>query len=149
MLTSSQSTLPTASASGHESPFLTAQAVLVAEEAARRLPRRTGWRMSESLRRAATIAVVNVSYNETKQVGKSAYRTLARRHHPDAGGDATRMAQINDAWAILGDPVLKPPPYLLPWFCSRKVMRSLNFCSRAEATISNTTAVDPGRVAAK
>jgi curved DNA-binding protein CbpA len=38
---------------------------------------------------------------------KSAYRTLARRHHPDAGGDATRMAQINDAWAILGDAILR------------------------------------------
>ena len=38
---------------------------------------------------------------------RSAYRTLARRHHPDAGGDATRMAQINDAWAILGDPALR------------------------------------------
>jgi len=38
---------------------------------------------------------------------KSAYRTLARRHHPDAGGDASRMAGINDAWAILGDPSLR------------------------------------------
>jgi hypothetical protein len=35
-----------------------------------------------------------------------AYVALARRHHPDrAGGDATRMQVINEAWATLGDPV--------------------------------------------
>lgn len=35
-----------------------------------------------------------------------AYLALARRHHPDrAGGDASRMQAINEAWATLGDPV--------------------------------------------
>jgi curved DNA-binding protein CbpA len=33
-----------------------------------------------------------------------AYRRLARRHHPDFGGDQEIMAVLNDAWAILGDP---------------------------------------------
>ena len=34
-----------------------------------------------------------------------AYLALARRHHPDrAGGDASRMQAINEAWATLGDP---------------------------------------------
>lgn len=35
-----------------------------------------------------------------------AYLALARQHHPDrAGGDASRMQAINEAWATLGDPV--------------------------------------------
>jgi DnaJ-like protein len=29
---------------------------------------------------------------------KAAYRELARKHHPDAGGDPVRMAEINEAW---------------------------------------------------
>ncbi|MEY2432723.1 MAG: molecular chaperone DnaJ [Acidimicrobiaceae bacterium] len=34
-----------------------------------------------------------------------AYRRLARRLHPDAGGsDAAQMALVNDAWRILSDP---------------------------------------------
>jgi hypothetical protein len=55
-----------------------------------------------------------VSHYDVLGVGRSAdpdalhraYVALARRHHPDlAGGDATRMQAINEAWAILGDPV--------------------------------------------
>lgn len=36
-----------------------------------------------------------------------AYRLLARRHHPDVApaGDQATMAAINDAWAVLSDPV--------------------------------------------
>lgn len=30
---------------------------------------------------------------------KQRYRELARRHHPDHGGNSTTMAVINDAWA--------------------------------------------------
>lgn len=35
-----------------------------------------------------------------------AYRRLARHHHPDVspGADRARMAEINGAWAVLGDP---------------------------------------------
>lgn len=34
-----------------------------------------------------------------------AYRRLARRTHPDApGGDAARMAELNEAWRVLSDP---------------------------------------------
>jgi molecular chaperone DnaJ len=36
---------------------------------------------------------------------RDAYRRLARRHHPDRGGaDARAMADINDAYHVLGDP---------------------------------------------
>lgn len=36
---------------------------------------------------------------------RSAYRRLARRCHPDFGGNAADMARLNEAWRILGDPV--------------------------------------------
>ena len=37
---------------------------------------------------------------------RQAYVALARQHHPDRpGGDAARMRAINDAWAVLGDPI--------------------------------------------
>lgn len=38
------------------------------------------------------------------EVIRSAFRALARKHHPDFGGDARRMAALNEAWDILGDP---------------------------------------------
>jgi hypothetical protein len=35
---------------------------------------------------------------------RTAYRQAARAHHPDTGGDARRMADLNAAWHALGDP---------------------------------------------
>ena len=35
---------------------------------------------------------------------RAAYRRAARDHHPDAGGDAARMTDLNAAWHVLGDP---------------------------------------------
>jgi molecular chaperone DnaJ len=34
---------------------------------------------------------------------KAAYRTLVKRHHPDAGGDDTRIVALNAAWEVLRD----------------------------------------------
>ncbi|ADU65579.1 J domain-containing protein [Desulfurispirillum indicum] len=34
---------------------------------------------------------------------KSRYRQLSRKHHPDFGGDADTMAQVNRAYGILSD----------------------------------------------
>lgn len=34
----------------------------------------------------------------------AAYKRLARRAHPDAGGDAGQMATINEAYRVLSDP---------------------------------------------
>jgi curved DNA-binding protein CbpA len=34
---------------------------------------------------------------------RAAYLRLARRHHPDAGGDSARMRDLNEAWSVLGD----------------------------------------------
>ena len=52
-------------------------------------------------------AVLGVRPDATTSTISAAYRTLARRHHPDVSGDLNaerRMAVINAAWAILRDP---------------------------------------------
>jgi DnaJ-class molecular chaperone len=38
---------------------------------------------------------------------KRAYRQLCSEHHPDKGGDVEKMAAVNDAYAVLSDPVKK------------------------------------------
>lgn len=35
---------------------------------------------------------------------RRAWLALARRHHPDRGGDPAQMQAVNEAWAVLGDP---------------------------------------------
>ncbi len=34
---------------------------------------------------------------------KAAYRSLVKRHHPDAGGDERTILALNAAWEVLGD----------------------------------------------
>jgi molecular chaperone DnaJ len=48
-------------------------------------------------------AVLGVSPAATTAEIKAAYRTLVKRHHPDAGGDETRIVALNAAWEVLGD----------------------------------------------
>jgi curved DNA-binding protein CbpA len=48
-------------------------------------------------------ALLQVDPRADDDVVRAAYRTLARKHHPDAGGDAQQMAAINEAWAVLGN----------------------------------------------
>jgi curved DNA-binding protein CbpA len=36
---------------------------------------------------------------------RRAWLELARRHHPDHGGDPAAMQRVNEAWAVVGDPV--------------------------------------------
>jgi curved DNA-binding protein CbpA len=49
--------------------------------------------------------VLQVQPGAEPEVVRAAYRVLARKYHPDLGGDATRMVALNDAWDVLGDPV--------------------------------------------
>lgn len=48
--------------------------------------------------------VLGVAPDSDRDVLRRAYLDLARRHHPDAGGDAAAMLAVNDAWAVLSDP---------------------------------------------
>ncbi len=50
-------------------------------------------------------ATLQVIESADPEVIRAAYRALARRFHPDVGGDATRMAEVNEAWGVLGDPL--------------------------------------------
>jgi curved DNA-binding protein CbpA len=38
------------------------------------------------------------------EIIRAAYHALARKYHPDAGGDVQHMVEFNDAWAVLGNP---------------------------------------------
>ena len=39
--------------------------------------------------------------NATKSEIKSSYRSLVKRHHPDAGGEKERFLAIQNAWETL------------------------------------------------
>jgi curved DNA-binding protein CbpA len=50
--------------------------------------------------------VLQVHPRAESEVIRAAYRTLARKYHPDVeGGSSARMIALNDAWDVLGDPV--------------------------------------------
>ena len=46
--------------------------------------------------------VLQVHRRAEPEVIRAAFRALARKYHPDFGGDAQRMVQITEAYAILG-----------------------------------------------
>jgi curved DNA-binding protein CbpA len=48
--------------------------------------------------------VLQVDRRAEPEVIRAAYRALARKNHPDFGGDVRQMATVNEAWAVLGDP---------------------------------------------
>jgi curved DNA-binding protein CbpA len=47
-------------------------------------------------------AVLGVQPDADRTAIQTAYRMLARLHHPDFGGDGSRMAALNEAWSVLG-----------------------------------------------
>jgi curved DNA-binding protein CbpA len=49
--------------------------------------------------------VLQVHPRAESDVIRAAYRILARKYHPDLGGDPSRMTALNNAWDVLGDPV--------------------------------------------
>ena len=53
--------------------------------------------------------VLGVGRDATAAQIRSAFRRLARAHHPDTStsGSADALAPINDAWRVLGDPALR------------------------------------------
>ncbi len=54
----------------------------------------------EEARRRA-LAELELSEPVTLEEIRRRYRQLAARHHPDRGGDATRMQRLNAAWRVL------------------------------------------------
>ena len=47
--------------------------------------------------------ILQVSPSADPEVIQAVYRRLARKHHPDASGDAEMMKLINEAYAVLSD----------------------------------------------
>jgi curved DNA-binding protein CbpA len=47
-------------------------------------------------------AVLQVARDAEPEVIRAAFRALARKHHPDFGGDPRRMAELNEAWNVIG-----------------------------------------------
>jgi hypothetical protein len=48
-------------------------------------------------------AILGVNPSAEPEVIKAAYNALARKHHPDTGGNAERMKGINEAFEVLSD----------------------------------------------
>lgn len=47
--------------------------------------------------------VLQVHRRAEPEVIRAAYRALARKHHPDFGGELVQMVALNEAWRVLGD----------------------------------------------
>ncbi len=68
---------------------------------------------------------LGITHNATKNEIQSAYRTLVKKHHPDAGGAKERFLAIQIAWETLKDPI-KKEQYDKNSFSSRNSFDSLN-----------------------
>jgi len=51
--------------------------------------------------------ILGVSENATPEEIKKAFRELAKKHHPDRGGNAEKFKKIVEAYRVLSDPKLK------------------------------------------
>jgi curved DNA-binding protein CbpA len=49
-------------------------------------------------------AILGVDRSASKRDVVGAYRRMALRHHPDAGGDSARFLEVQAAYEVLGDP---------------------------------------------
>jgi hypothetical protein len=53
---------------------------------------------------ASWYEVLGIEPSASPDEVRLAYRSAARLHHPDYGGDGQRMQDLNAAWRVLGDP---------------------------------------------
>lgn len=49
-------------------------------------------------------SILGINPSATEEEIKSSYRKLARKHHPDRGGDTSKFQEIQEAYSVLGDP---------------------------------------------
>jgi len=68
---------------------------------------------------------LGLNKNATRSEIKSAYRSLVKQHHPDAGGKKERFLAIQNAWETLNDPI-KKKQYDRSFFSSSSSFDSLN-----------------------
>lgn len=48
-------------------------------------------------------SILGAGREATREEIERHYKRLARRHHPDRGGDEEEMKALNEAWRVLGD----------------------------------------------
>jgi DnaJ-domain-containing protein 1 len=71
-----------------------------------RIGARTLWQSKSNparalLERQRALTVLGLPANATQQQIKRRYRTLAKKHHPDRGGDREQMQRIIAAYELL------------------------------------------------
>ena len=59
--------------------------------------------MEESGRQKDYYSVLGARGDAPREEIERRYKRLARRHHPDRGGDEEEMKALNEAWRVLGD----------------------------------------------
>jgi molecular chaperone DnaJ len=82
--------------------------------------------------------VLGVAPDASASTIRAAYRRAAREHHPDRAGEqsSARMAAINAAWQVLGDP-------------TRRAEYDLGMREHVFAPFTPTSASDPANVSAE
>lgn len=59
--------------------------------------------MAEAGRGRDHYSTLGAGREEARDEIERRYKRLARRHHPDRGGDEEEMKALNEAWRVLGD----------------------------------------------
>ncbi|HEX8560719.1 MAG TPA: J domain-containing protein [Pyrinomonadaceae bacterium] len=59
--------------------------------------------MAEAGRERDHYSTLGAGRDEARAEIERRYKRLARRHHPDRGGDEEEMKAVNEAWRVLGD----------------------------------------------
>jgi len=68
---------------------------------------------------------LGIKKSASKSEIKSSYRSLVKKHHPDAGGEKERFLAIQNAWETLNDPI-KKEQYDRNFFAASSSFDSLN-----------------------
>jgi curved DNA-binding protein CbpA len=85
-------------------------------------------------------SILQVERTAEPEVIRAAHRALARKHHPDFGGDPRRMAAINLAWSILGNPDRRARYDAMP---QQSVTDTKTASTDADGSVPASTAVAP------